>query len=72
MSQIVRCDVCNGVYNQRYIRAHKRLSHRITQTPSAKSEPEALEAIVLLYAQLSDESKKLLKDRLSNPVEQAV
>lgn len=66
MSQIVRCDVCNGVYNQRYLRAHKRLSHRVTQTSPAKSEPEAVEVIVSLYAQLSDESKKVLRDRLAN------
>ena len=65
MSQIVRCDVCGGVYNQRYLRAHQRLSHRIKQTSSAKSEPEALEVIASLYAQLSDENKKALRDRLA-------
>lgn len=68
MSQIVRCDVCGGVYNQRYLRAHKRLSHDRNHL-AARTEPEALEAIVSLYTRLSDESKKMLRDRLGNPVE---
>jgi hypothetical protein len=71
MSQIVRCDVCGGVYNKRYLRAHQRLSHRITQTSVAKSEPEALEVIVYLYAQLSDENKKVLRDRLATSMASA-
>ena len=71
MSQIVRCDVCGGVYNQRYIRAHKRLSHDRNHF-AAKNEPEALAAIVSLYTRLSDESKKMLRDRLANPVGEVV
>lgn len=67
MSQIVRCDVCGGVYNKRYLRAHKRLSHgRAEINPSTQSEPDAVEAIVSMYAQLSDENKKTLRDRLAN------
>jgi hypothetical protein len=71
MSQIVRCEVCGGVYNQRYLRAHKRLSHERNHL-GAKNEPEALKAIVSLYTQLSDESKRMLRDRLANPVGEVV
>jgi hypothetical protein len=72
MSQIVRCDVCGGVYNKRYLRAHKRLSHGRSQalTASTKSEPETVEAIVSMYAQLSDQSKKTIRDRLANADEE--
>jgi len=71
MSQIVRCEVCGGVYNQRYLRAHTRLSHRNTQTVTSpsKSELEALEVILSLYTQLSDKNKKTLRERLTNPSE---
>jgi hypothetical protein len=68
MSQIVRCDVCGGVYNQRYLRAHMRLSHRNSEsaTPSGNGELKILAAIMSMYTQLSDESKKTLRDRLAN------
>lgn len=67
MSQIVRCDVCGGVYNKRYLRAHKRLSHGRTQSLAlpTRTEPEKVEAIVSMYAQLSDENKKTIRDRLA-------
>jgi hypothetical protein len=67
MSQIVKCDICGGVYNQSRLSSHKRLSHgqRKTSSSLAKDEPETLEVIVSMYAQLTDESKKAVRERLS-------
>jgi len=66
MSQIVHCDVCGGVYNQSYISAHKRLSHGIggKSKPSDASERQSLEAVLALYEQLSEESKKQVRNQL--------
>jgi hypothetical protein len=69
MSQIVKCDICGGVYNQSRLSSHKRLSHGQRKTSSsfslAKGETETLEVIVSMYAQLTDESKKAVRERLS-------
>jgi hypothetical protein len=67
MSQTVRCDICNGLYNQRYLSAHKRLSHARTGTlaPSIVSELDALQEILCLYARLSDTTQKEVRDRLT-------
>jgi hypothetical protein len=29
VSQIVRCEICGGIYNRRHLSSHKRLSHGI-------------------------------------------
>lgn len=68
MSQIVKCDICGGIYNQSHLSSHKRLSHGQRKTPSfslAKGQTETLELIVSMYAQLTDESKKAVRQRLS-------
>ena len=66
MSTIVKCDVCGGVYNQSYLHAHKRLSHgKKERAKRTNSETEALESIVSIYAQLSEEGKKKLRARLA-------
>lgn len=67
MSQIVKCDICGKVYNQRHLSSHKRLSHGKARTSasSAESERETLERIVSMYAQLSERSKKEVRIRLS-------
>jgi hypothetical protein len=67
MSQIVKCDICGRVYNQSYLNSHKRLSHGNggTAVSSAEGEPETLEKIVSLYAQLSESRKKEVRIRLS-------
>lgn len=66
MSQIVRCDICGGIYNQSHLSSHKRLSHgpRAASASSPKSEPETLKAILSMYARLSEESKKEVLGRL--------
>jgi hypothetical protein len=60
MAQMVRCDICGGLYNQSHLSSHKRLSHgRRKRSPSSpKNDREALEMIVSLYRQLSGESRK--------------
>jgi hypothetical protein len=65
MPQTIRCDICNGLYNQRYLSAHKRLSHGPTETRPAVSEPDALQEILSLYARLSDTTQKEVRDRLT-------
>jgi hypothetical protein len=67
MSQIVRCDICGGVYNQSHLNSHKRLSHGKSRTSSSsgKGETETLEVIVSMYAQLTNERKKEVRERLS-------
>jgi len=67
MSEIVKCDICGGVYNRRYLNGHKRLSHGKKDLASqVKGEREGLEAIVSLYTKLSDKNKKRVRERLSN------
>jgi len=68
MSEIVKCDICGGVYNRRHLSSHKRLSHgksRTADLPTA-GVPEKLEAVLSLYEQLSDEEKKKVLDQLAS------
>ena len=71
MSEIVKCDICGGVYNQRHLSSHKRLSHSKSSasSPPAADEPEKLEAVFSLYEQLSDEEKKKVLDQLASAEE---
>jgi hypothetical protein len=68
MSEMVNCNVCGRVYNQRYLTAHKRLSHGRTMTlfSQARTEPETLEVIVSIYAQLPEKVRKELRERLEH------
>jgi hypothetical protein len=67
MPEIVNCDVCGGMYNQRYLSAHKRLSHggRPKRGMPKINEPKALKAIFSMYAKLSEENKKKVLERLT-------
>jgi hypothetical protein len=70
LSSIVKCDICGGVYNKRYLNSHKRLSHygrKKLAIPSTATEPEAVEFIVSVYEQLSEDGKKKLLERLAAP-----
>jgi len=71
MSEIVKCDICGGVYNQRHLSSHKRLSHGKSKTAnvSTTGEPEKLEAVLSLYEQLSDGEKKKVLDQLASAEE---
>ena len=68
MSPIVKCDVCGGIYNEKYVSSHRRLAHGRAKVPafSTRNHPDALEMIVSMYAQLSDESKKEVRERLAD------
>lgn len=67
MAQIVKCDVCGKTYNQSRLSSHKRLSHGIGKTSNSSSadEPQKLETVLALYGQLSEESKKQLRNQLT-------
>jgi len=71
VSEIVKCDICGGVYNRRHLSSHKRLSHGKSRTAnlSTADEPEKLEAVLSLYEQLSDEEKKKVQDQLASAEE---
>jgi hypothetical protein len=63
MSTIVKCDVCGQICNQSYLSAHKRLAHKKPE-PVASHEPETVQAILLLYGQLSETSQEIIRERL--------
>jgi len=68
MSEMVNCDICGKMSSKSYLASHKRLAHgkRITPTYSTNNEAEALEVIISLYAKLSDQRKREVRERLSN------
>lgn len=63
MSTIVKCDLCGQICNQSYLNAHKRLAHKKPETV-APHEPETVQAIMLLYGQLSEVSQEIIRERL--------
>jgi hypothetical protein len=60
----VRCDVCNGIFNESYLASHKRLAHAKKGASAAAatiapiSEKEAIQKIVSLYDSLSVKGRK--------------
>jgi hypothetical protein len=66
MSQIVKCDICGGIYNQSHLSSHKRLSHgKREASPSLSNNvPPSIEVVLSLYARLPEESKKQVRARL--------
>jgi hypothetical protein len=65
MSQIVKCDICGGIYSQSHLSSHKRLSHgRRGALAPTKSGAQSPEVILSLYAQLPEEDKRQVRDRL--------
>jgi hypothetical protein len=67
MSDLVKCDICDKIFNQSYLSSHKRLAHGKPVTPAycAASEDEAVEVIAALFARLSDKRKREVRDRVS-------
>lgn len=63
MSTIVKCDVCGQICNQSYLTAHKRLAHKKPEAV-ASHEPETVQAILLLYGQLSEAGQEIIRERL--------
>jgi hypothetical protein len=70
MSEIVKCDVCGGLYNQRHLTSHKRLSHgkKNSFAFTVADEPGAVNAIFTLYKRLSAKARKEILDRLTTGV----
>ena len=68
MSQIVKCEVCGGVYNRSHLSAHQRLSHGLgkTSNPTDAGEPQKLETVLLLYNQLSEKGKEKVRNQLES------
>lgn len=64
MSQIVKCDICGGVYNASHLNSHKRLSHGKREV-LLKTAPPSLEVILSWYAQLPEENKRQVRARLA-------
>lgn len=70
MSEIVKCEICNKIFNRRYVNSHKRLAHEQKPSHGASelSEPEVMQEILSLYGQLSDDKRKELQSRLESRV----
>lgn len=67
MSQIVKCDICGGIYNQSHLSSHKRLAHgkREASTGGIQGDRGNLEAIVSMYRELPEDKKREVLDRLA-------
>lgn len=70
MSEIVKCEICGKMFNQRYVKSHIRLSHEKKPSPGSSelSEPEVMQEILSLYGRLSDDRRKELQTRLESGV----
>lgn len=65
MSEMVKCDICGRISNKSYIRAHKRLAHgKPAPAYTMVGEADAVEVISTLFARLSDERKREVRERL--------
>ena len=71
VSQMVKCDVCGGHYNQRYVTSHKRLSHRDKSESISVDETRTLDTILALYKQISAKARRELLRRLDPASDQA-
>jgi len=63
-SQMVKCDVCGGRYNQRYLNSHKRLSHRDKSESISADETRTVDTILALCKQLSAKARRNLLRQL--------
>jgi hypothetical protein len=68
---IVRCDICNGIFNQSYLASHKRLAHAKKSASTAAlrtapiTEKEVMQKIASLYESLSVKGRKRIIRLLS-------
>lgn len=66
MGQIVKCEICGKIYNQRHLSSHKRLSHGQSVAPRApKNEEASIETILSIFDRLSEGGKKEVRDCLA-------
>jgi hypothetical protein len=59
---MVKCEICGGHYNERFVASHKRLAHG---RKGAVKEEEILDKIQSLFERLTPNSKQYLLNRLS-------
>jgi hypothetical protein len=64
---VVRCNICHGLFNERYLASHKRLAHeqRAPGTARPISEKEAILEILRRFDGLSPKAKKKVVDMLT-------
>ncbi len=67
MARIVRCETCGGLYNESHLSSHQRLSHGKKARPTGRADREldAIDEILNLYKQLSNQSQKEVLGRLN-------
>jgi hypothetical protein len=70
-STIVKCDVCGGHFNRRYLSSHERLAHSRSHNPglSVEDEAQAEETILALYRAMSTKAKNKVLARLASMCE---
>jgi hypothetical protein len=70
MSEIIKCDECGGLFNQRHLSSHKRLSHNRKKIfpAAAAREREAVETILAVFKRLSGKARKDVLNRLNDAV----
>lgn len=70
MPGLVKCDVCERMFNARYLASHKRMAHTYKR-PSVmeRRQQAAMRKIAKLYKILSEENRKKLLEQLAEPQE---
>ena len=61
---LVKCDICEKMFNVRYVASHKRLSHGVKATAAERKQQQTMQEIVALYKKLPAESRKELLEEL--------
>ena len=63
----VTCDVCGGIFSQRYLASHKRLAHAKNGASTAApiTEKRVIQKIAFLYESLSVKGRKRVIRHLS-------
>ena len=65
MTEVVRCDVCGGLFSSRHVGSHKRLAHGSDAAASPLSEEDGMRMILALYKSLSAENKEKVRAKLA-------
>jgi len=59
---MVKCEICGGNFNERFLASHKRLAHRRKGAPT---ENEIAEQILALFRLLTKDGQRKLLHHLS-------
>jgi len=66
MPGLVKCDICERVFNARYLASHKRMAHGTGERKTLTMKPqEAIRTIVALYKELSTDNREKVLERLA-------